>query len=244
MDVLFTVKSERDQIKVIQSFLSRESGFSKKVFNYFGIDISEFKKLSEQQKSEFIHKIVSAKYKEKLPDMQNAVPKFQKHWDKNKDFVNAEFQKIFGVSHPDKVCRAEVNINPVFPRYLDTWSFDIHSDVPLEKCLEVCLHEITHFLWFDKWKEVFPNWKKQDLERPSISWLFLEISVDPIFKNSAFKSITPEQPAYDYFYKETVNNENMMEFFRKLYKENSLEDYMKKGLCQLQNKNKVEELCR
>ena len=39
-----------------------------------------------------------------------------------------------------------------------------------------------------------------------------------------------KQPAYAYFYNSKFKDENVIEFFRKLYRSNSLETFMEKGI--------------
>ena len=45
--------------------------------------------------------------------------------------------------------------------------------------IEVSAHEILHFLWFKKWKEVFPETGLKEYESPHLVWRLSEI-MDPI----------------------------------------------------------------
>lgn len=56
-----------------------------------------------------------------------------------------------------------------------------------------------------------------------------ELVIDSIFSNTDFKNITREKPAYKYFYEIEYKGENLIEYFQKLFKENSIEEFMKKG---------------
>ena len=46
------------------------------------------------------------------------------------------------------------------------------------------MHELCHFLFFEKCKEIFPNWKYEDFDSPSILWYLSEIVVDPILNSN------------------------------------------------------------
>ena len=63
-----------------------------------------------------------------------------------------------------------------------------------------------------------------------------EIAIDPIVYFSEFRKIMREKPAYNYFYDTKIwGTENLIEVFRKLYKANTLDNFMDRGLKLLNN---------
>lgn len=63
-----------------------------------------------------------------------------------------------------------------------------------------------------------------------------EIAIDPIVYFSEFRNIMREKPAYNYFYDTKIwDTENLIDVFRKLYKANTLDNFMDRGLKLLNN---------
>jgi len=219
------VKDLESQIEIIQSFLSKRSLFSEKIANYFS-GLENCFELQEDEKNELIKEKITKFYALRLKDMQEKAKQLQEVWNEKMDFINEEFIKIFGREF-DYNCTCYVNLNPVYPRYIDSKSFDVNLDVTSDQFLSACAHEITHFAWFDVWKENFPNMKKRDRERPSKVWLISEIVVDPIFKYSRLKELSNIKPAYSYFYKEKIGNRNLIDLVREIYQGKDIKEFQK-----------------
>jgi hypothetical protein len=91
---------------------------------------------------------------------------FQKSWEKVEQAFFANVTKDFETSYPEKVreIKANVSINPICPRYLDKWSFNLFYNFPDVRMKSVCIHEIIHFFYLKKWLEVFPNYDKRKFD--------------------------------------------------------------------------------
>ena len=88
-----------------------------------------------------------------------------------------------------KEISATVGLIPVFPRYLDNFSFSIGTGVDDSKLLEVCAHETLHFLWFEKWKQIHPETPRREYDSPYLVWQYSEMVTDPILNNKPFSTI-------------------------------------------------------
>ena len=119
-------------------------------------------------------------------------------------------------------------------RNWDSWSFCVTHD--RNDTISIITHEISHFLYFKKFKEIFPKISRKNYEAPRKEWLLSElvaviISHDPrILKIVGIK---------DDFYPEhkilTVGGELLTEAISKLYKEyvidkNNFSEFIKKSL--------------
>ncbi len=49
------------------------------------------------------------------------------------------------------------------------------------------MHELCHFLFFEKCKEIYPNWKYEDFDSPSLLWYLSEIIIDPILNSEGIQ---------------------------------------------------------
>lgn len=233
--VKFSVMDENDNYKAIALFFESDNNldarFTQGLAKDFNIDIELVRGKSYEERLNYIASCAHQVYQSKTIALQSNLTVFQNLWDKHEIEILNEFEKIFNekLTEP-RIAEARININPVCPRFYDTWSFNVWCDSSPLDALTTTIHELTHFLWFDKWKKVFPNWKRKDFERPSISWLFSEIAIDAIFYHSCFKGFSGGRPAYWYFYDVELEGCNMIQLFRKLYKENSIEDFMRLGM--------------
>lgn len=125
---------------------------------------------------------------------------------------------------------AELSINSVCPRYLETWSFDINYRKSIEEMILTCVHVIIHFVWFEKWSKLFKNVSKDEYNAPSETWLLSEIVIDAIIKETELKKYCSEdKPAYKHFYDIQIDGVNMMEHFRGLFNSGDINKFMIEG---------------
>lgn len=112
----------------------------------------------------------------------------------------------------------EISNLPVFPRFLDDYRFCVgYKDTA--RSIETTAHEIVHFLWFKKWKEVFPETTEESYESPHLVWRLSEI-IDPIILqcNPTIKElIKPQKWGYTSFENIKIGDVGMTDFFKKIY---------------------------
>lgn len=166
--------------------------------------------------TEFAYKLHEFNKKE----MQEGKERLQSEWSK----VGSEFLKVlaehFETAWPmNKPCViGYVSVQPVFPRFLDTYSFCLGYK-NISDMIEVAAHEILHFLWFKKWQEVFPKTGLTEHESPHLVWRLSEI-LDPIILQCHPKIselIKPKKWGYSSFSKIRIGNLGMTEYFRNIY---------------------------
>ena len=146
----------------------------------------------------------------------------QKDWDQVSSGFLTELSAHFETEWPkDKnPILGYVTIVPVFPRFLDKYSFFVGYRKPAV-AREIIAHEIIHFLWFKKWKEVFPEIARNEYESPHLVWRLSEI-IDPIILQCEPKIkalIEPVRWGYDSFKNVKIGNVGMTEYFVKIYQD-------------------------
>ena len=138
-----------------------------------------------------------------------------------------------------KEISATVGLIPVFPRYLDNFSFSIGTGVDDSKLLEVCAHETLHFLWFEKWKQIHPETPRREYDSPYLVWQYSEMVTDPILNNKPFSEIFENlfvERSYDSFYELYDKDNLVMNNLRNIYSENiPIEEKMNKGFIYIKN---------
>lgn len=166
-----------------------------------------------------------AKEKKKI---EKQVRDYQKEWNR----INDRFLKILAEDFQTEFPRnrkritAYVSIFPIFPRFLDSWSFNVGYRNPA-MMKRVAVHEIIHFMYFKKWKEVFPKTKREEMESPQLVWKLSEILAPVILNNNPKiqNLINDEDKGYPEFKKYEKS-------FTKLYndhlkKKTPFEDFLK-----------------
>jgi len=214
INVKFEVMNLKEQIEIIQEFLSLTNQTSQYISSFLGINDAKE-----------IESVVTELYNKRIKDLQTAKKHFQNIWNANCKKINDELMKIFQKEF-NIDCIAYVNLNPVWPRYLEERAFDVNVDATDEYLLSSSCHEIVHFIWFEIWNETFPNIAKNEYDYPNLSWLISEIAIEPIFRFSKLKEFSKSNPAYDYFYTEKINNKTVSSIANEIYlKSQGIKDF-------------------
>lgn len=217
------VSTKSDNFALIYEILQGDNVFlNKSILKMLGLKYKKFYLLDRKNQKNEVKIAVDKLYQKKLRKMQDSILKFKQIWKDNGQKVQQEFINIFK-SFPKQKCFALSTFNNrIFPRYLDAKAFNFYFKFNESNFLQNAIHEITHFIWFDKLKTLMPNLKQTDFESPSPVWLFSEIAVDMVFESSDFfKQIsckTGSTPAYDYFYKDKIGDITIINYFRELFK--------------------------
>ena len=197
-----------------------------KTINTYKYVTGLFPELKEIKKDLDINKqiedIVNKRYYDNFDLLNQKITEYTNIWNKYNDIYLKSLSEYFDISNL-KVSKiiANVGIIPIFPRYLDTYSFSI-GIVDEEKLIETTSHEILHFFWFEKWKEMFPNYKKEEFETPNLIWKYSEMVVDPILNSKIFKDIFKiNYKAYDSFYGLYDQEVKVMDKLKEIYNENT-----------------------
>ena len=160
--------------------------------------------------------------------------KHQTEWQKiEKDFF-VLLSEIMQIDWPKdrKIIKSMISVNPICPRFLNDWSFSIfYNYKKISHAMEVIMHECCHFLYFEKWKKMYPKISYKKFESPYLEWHLSEI-IAPIVLNDQGVNNLLKQKAF--FYKEhekiKINNKAAPEYFTELYnKKKNFEQFLNKS---------------
>lgn len=151
--------------------------------------------------------------------LDSLVVRYQREWDTLNDRYLALLSDHLQTGFPErkKTMRAYVSMVPIFPRDLDAWSFHVGTDP--EQLVPIAFHEILHFFYFKKWREVFPNTRPEERDSPHVVWKLSEI-LDPIILNNhpdIQKLCRKKQGQYPEFDRLLVGKEKLVDRFEVLY---------------------------
>ncbi|MEK6741904.1 MAG: hypothetical protein AABX68_01830 [Nanoarchaeota archaeon] len=192
--------------------------------------VTEIEKRKNISSLFFQELVKSQEYKKEIKEK---VTLFQKEWDKINDYYMLALSKTLEIDWPkkDKVFKVFVSPNPICPRFIKERVFDAYYRDPLERMIAISIHEILHFLWFEKWKEVFPKTPKYHFDEPYLEWKISEMVPRTILSDKSIQNIFNHKPLiYDeYAYlniKGRLLPKHLGEFY---YKRKDIEDFIKKS---------------
>lgn len=191
-------------------------------------------KITEGMSSEEIYIIIEKNVRPILENMannSNNIEKYQQIWDKVNDNIMIDLENKLHIKWPENtkiICR--VGLLPVCPRDIEGRTFDINYGIDKDKLIAVGIHELCHFLYFEKWKEIYPNYNSEEFDTPHIAWYLSEAMIDPLINNKTFKKYTNDDLlAYSIFYDTYLNNKSIIAILREYVNKYSINDAIKKG---------------
>lgn len=182
---------------------------------------------------EIIRDVVTKDYKKYRERIENEAARYNKIWSEYNDKYFYMLSNFFGITFPKNIKKidAHVGLIPTFPRYLDSFSFALSTGLNDWKLIEVAAHETLHFLWFEKWKSMYPKTPRSHFESPFDEWRYSEMVTDPILNNKPFTGLFKfTEKSYDSFYELYDNDELVMDKLRNIYStDDSIEEKIEKG---------------
>lgn len=147
-------------------------------------------------------------------------------WNSEKQKINRILCNVFECRHSELLLTAFISVNCVCPYDFKKKQIYINYRKSYQEMLETCVHELIHYYWFDKWYTLF-----QDKYEEPVVWTFSEIAIDTLFYETELECYcVSEHPAHKHFYDMTYRGQNMMGYFRRLYRDNSISEFMRLGI--------------
>jgi hypothetical protein len=220
------------ETEMFSGFLDRD--WSVRITDKFPqfIDIKDIKNKKERQKA---IKDEIVKIRTKLGErMEESLKMIESKWRSVEKEVFKILSDIMQEDWTEKTITGYVSINPVCPRWLDSWDFSVPNDRKNPSI--VITHEISHFLYFKKLKKDFPEITRDKYESPHKEWILSEI-ITPIILNDnrLVEVIGPGAGFYEKHKELKIKGESFIELVQKLYNEfviqnNDFLEFTKKAL--------------
>lgn len=242
--IIFKPITLEENIKIIQNFYFGE-GEKSEIHNllceYFPELHDIHKNISKEEISTKISAIITNYYTSNSQNIREACKKYSAIWNKYNDTYFKKLADYLNINWPINIneITCYVGMLPFFPRDIDNYTFYINPHLNEEKLTEVCAHETLHFLWFTKWKTLYPEIPKAEYESPYLAWQYSEMVTDPILNNTDFQAIFDfTEKSYPEFYKLQKNGKLVMEELKKIYSASTnIEDKITTGYEYLKNLN-------
>ena len=197
------------------------------------------KNLSKEEINKIIERIVKESYEKHQDKIEKEIQRYNALWQPYNDLYFRNLSNYLNISWPNNIdiIEGRVGLIPVFPRYLDSFSFSVSTNMNDQQLIETCAHETLHFLWFEKWKRTYPGTPREEFESPYITWQYSEMVTDPILNNKPFSDIFDfKERGYANFYEMYDGETSVMDKPRKIYSTNiSVEEKIKSGFDYITN---------
>jgi len=181
-----------------------------------------YPQINENMSYQEVFKKVEPVYQKFIKDNKNITEQYFLLWNKYHDKFMSQMTSYFNCNNLNiKHIKVGIGNIPVCPRNIEEKTFYMHKKDQKEQVIETCMHECCHFFFFEKCKEIL---KETNSNPPSMLWYLSEIVIDPILNLKQMKDIFSYPfKSYDYFYEIVLDEKNMMEHIKRIYRENDIE---------------------
>ena len=239
MNVHFFVPAAEETIKSILLFQTDEERafWLEPVYHFYPeLDRKQALSLPFARRKEYLAEGLHRIYRRERLALEERAAGYQIHWETHRATVENAFSDAFSMDcrevFQDLTCA--VSLNPISPRFLKERSFEVFYKNSPQGALGTALHELTHFLWFDRWKGLFDD-DYEEYERPSLKWILSEMVVESILRDERLQTLDPYFPRekggciYPYFFDMTAGGQLILERIERLYQDCTIEDFMRKA---------------
>ncbi|MDF2872339.1 MAG: hypothetical protein K0R05_3914 [Anaerocolumna sp.] len=169
-------------------------------------------KIQDSMDNEEIYKFVKPSVEqvfiEKELDIDRKIGQLQDSFDIIQKELIANLLNTFELKWPEEYKRITCYIGCIssFPRNVMTKEFFVSYEKDMEILMMASIHEINHFILFEKWKQMHGYHKETEPLYPDTLWFLEEMAVDPTLNLPCIQNIAPfPQKAYEQFYERMID---------------------------------------
>jgi hypothetical protein len=168
---------------------------------------------------------------------------FQASWDKNgKEIfeILAEIVEIDWAEIPSEIV-ASVSLNPINPRFIKSSTFDIFYGSSSERAKSTTIHEIFHFIYFKKWREIFPKTKEREFDAPCLVWHLSEMIPGIVLNDDRLQEVFKHKfHSYDVYEGAVIDGKLLLSSLQNFYDERKdFDDFLKNSWDFAQRNQKI-----
>ncbi len=169
-------------------------------------------KILDSMDDEEIYKVVKPSvervYLEKELDIERKIIQLQEAFDIIQDELISNLLCTFELKWPEEYKRFTCYVGCIssFPRNVMTKEFFVSYEKDIDMLMMASIHEINHFLLFEKWKQMHGYDRKNEPLYPDTLWFLEEMVVDPTLNIPCIQNVAPyPQKAYEQFYERMID---------------------------------------
>lgn len=217
--VIYEVPIIEKQISLFKYFLNIDEKFRNNLY-------LEYPELKSQE----LNKGVISLYEKENNQLESQRETAQQNWNKIENDILKEFTNILQKDWNLNTVPGGISLLPFSTRDLREKRFDVYYKKDIKSILKTTSHELFHFIYFDKWKDIFPKTTIEDMDYPNPIWTLSEIVLPIMLNNSKVVDILNTKfNNYSMFEKEMFDGESVVEHIENIFRKNNLEESLKKG---------------
>ena len=234
--IKFVAMSFEDNMETIAMFIYDELNSNNQANTiyfkniYKEISNIDFSKKDMNEISYILQKRLKNSWNKQMTNYEEKVNDFQNNWNSINDEVMNDLSSRLNIKWTKDCSTIEARVGHLYycPRDIKERVFTVRITDDIDNMRAVAIHEICHFLYFEKWKQLFNDYNEKHYNIPHIIWYLSEAIIDPLLNNETFTKYTNiEIPSYQQFYETKINNESIIDRLRKIMKDNSIEEAIK-----------------
>lgn len=233
----FEVAPLKHYLRYIHFFLNPEEGawdWGNSLLRQYPLLGEKLKDVKDREKRiEITSCFFEETEKNEMHKMQEQKEKFQKIWDKINDRALESLSDVAEVEwgKGDTNIKGFVTLNTYCPRDLKRRNFDVFYGFDNKYMKKVCFHEIFHFIYFEKWKEVFPKISEKKFKMPNLVWVLSEMAPGIALKDYRIQDVFGHEPAtYGIFKTAIIKGKPLLGYIQKFYdKKRDFADFLRKS---------------
>ena len=212
--IIYEVPKLEKQIYLFKYFLNIDEKFKNSLY-------LEYPELKQQKLEDYVTTLYQRE-KDELESIKNTT---QQSWNRVEKNILDEFSNILQKEWNIERVPGGLSLLPFSTRNLREKRFDVYYKKDTESILKTTTHELFHFIYFDKWKDLFPETSTKEMDYPNPVWALSEIVLPIMLNRSKVRSILKiEFKNYP-----ILNNESIIKHIENIYEENEINDFLKKS---------------
>jgi hypothetical protein len=222
--ITFKIKPLNRYVDVLYYFLNPRGGswdWSKGILREYPVLQKKLDFLNDyNKKNEVIYEFFKEVEIKEKANLNLKRKRFEESWNKINDRALKTLSEIVEKDWPkrDKIINAYVTLNPICPRWIKQRTFDLFYKFNMQKMKAVSLHELLHFIYFEKWKEIFPKTNEKEFEGPGLVWELSEMVPPIILSDKRMQKILRHTPSvYNEYKTLKIKNKPILEYLQKFY---------------------------
>lgn len=189
--------------------------------------------LRKGDSKEKVKKFVSRFWKENQKQIIKKMNRFKRIFERKSNSIVLTLMKILEMK-TTKIGKITILISlcPINPYDLRKKEFSVYWGYPVKYMPATAIHEISHFLFFEKWLEIFPETKPKDLKPPRPIWYLSELVAPIILNDKRMRKIFyfPLKQPYKEFENLLIDGKPITKLLFEMYnKRKNFEDFVKKA---------------
>ena len=158
---------------------------------------------------------------------------FQREWNKINDDIMLVLSKVIEQewSEKDKKIFARISLNPICPRYIKQRTFDLFYKQKPKYMKSVAIHEILHFMYFEKWKKIFPKTNEKEFDTPHLVWQLSEMLPGIILNDKQVQNVFKYKfDSYKEYENVKLNGKPLLSYLQDFYdNRKNFADFLRKS---------------